>query len=381
MANKRRQWGQIKTLTPSGRYRATYQAPDGQKYAAPHTFAARIDAEAWLTDRRREIDRDRWSPPSEDDGKTVTFGEYAGEWMAHHSSLKPKTRHEYQNYLDNFILPTFKDQRVATIKPAAVRRWHSTTLVDRATYRTRVYQLLKTIFNQAVKDELIVGNPCTIDGAATVRRKHRIRPATAEELAVIREAMPDQYRLMIALSAWCALRFGEVTELRRKDIDTVDETIRVRRGVVYIPKEGFIVGTPKSEAGMRDVPIPPHLMPEVNAHLREHVAQGAQSLLFPRKTDPTVHLAQGAFARDFDKARAAANRPDLTFHDLRHTGATWAAQVGATTAELMERLGHSSPGAAQRYQHVARGRGKEVARRLSALQLLPTSVSDEIDTP
>ena len=42
-------------------------------------------------------------------------------------------------------------------------------------------------------------------------------------------------------------------------------------------------------------------------------------------------------------ARAKAGRPDLRFHDLRHTGAVLAAATGATLAELMARLGHSTP--------------------------------------
>lgn len=44
-----------------------------------------------------------------------------------------------------------------------------------------------------------------------------------------------------------------------------------------------------------------------------------------------------------------------------------AAQTGATLAELMGRLGHSTPGAAMRYQHAAADRDAEIARRLSAL--------------
>ena len=43
------------------------------------------------------------------------------------------------------------------------------------------------------------------------------------------------------------------------------------------------------------------------------------------------------------------------------------AQTGATLAELMGRLGHSTPGAALRYQHAAQARDVEIARRLSAL--------------
>ena len=54
------------------------------------------------------------------------------------------------------------------------------------------------------------------------------------------------------------------------------------------------------------------------------------------------------------------------FHDLRHTGAVLAAlaaQSGATLAELMHRLGHTTPAAAMRYQHAAAERDREIARR------------------
>lgn len=59
--------------------------------------------------------------------------------------------------------------------------------------------------------------------------------------------------------------------------------------------------------------------------------------------------------------------PDLRFHDLRHTGAVLAAQAGATLAELMARLGHSTPGAALRYQHAAAGRDTQIAIALSRI--------------
>lgn len=69
----------------------------------------------------------------------------------------------------------------------------------------------------------------------------------------------------------------------------------------------------------------------------------------------------------FYRARQAAGRPDLRWHDLRHTGAVLAAQTGATLAELMSRLGHSTAGAAIRYQHASEERDLEIARRLSAM--------------
>jgi integrase len=65
------------------------------------------------------------------------------------------------------------------------------------------------------------------------------------------------------------------------------------------------------------------------------------------------------------KARVAAGRPDLRVHDLRHAGAVLAAKSGATLAELMARIGHSTPQSALRYQHAARGRDAVIAARMS----------------
>lgn len=56
----------------------------------------------------------------------------------------------------------------------------------------------------------------------------------------------------------------------------------------------------------------------------------------------------------FEAARAKIGRPDLRFHDLRAEGATLAARVGATVAELQARLGHATPNMAMKYQRVRR---------------------------
>ncbi len=115
-----------------------------------------------------------------------------------------------------------------------------------------------------------------------------------------------------------------------------------------------------------DVAIPPHIVPAVKRHLTEHVGKPPDSLLFPAKSGE--HLQPSTLYRHFYKARAKAKRPDLRFHDLRHSGAVMAAQTGATLAELMARLGHSTPQAAMRYQHAAQGRARQIAEALSKLQ-------------
>lgn len=96
-----------------------------------------------------------------------------------------------------------------------------------------------------------------------------------------------------------------------------------------------------------------------------NVAQVAESLGLHPETVRTM-------------ARKAAGRPDLRPHDLRHTGVVLAAQTGATLAELMARLGHSTPAAAMRYQHAAADRDRLIADALSQLAALgETGTSSE----
>jgi integrase len=319
-----------------------------------------------LTDRRREIDRELWSPASgQEERPSAPFGEYAEAWI-HQRGIKDRTREHYRKLLKMRILPTFSDVDLREITPAAVRRWYATTAVGTPTMRAHAYSLLRAIMQTALADDLIDSNPCRIAGASSARRVHKIRPATLGELEAITKAMPDAYQAFVLMAAWLAMRYGELTELRRKDVDLGDEVVRVRRAVVRVDDE-FRVTTPKSDASARDISVPPHLVPAIEDHLRKHVRPGREALLFPSVGDPDRHLAPSALYRMFYKARNAAGRPDMRFHDLRHTGAVLAASTGATLAELMQRLGHSTAGAALRYQHAAHGRDREIAALLSKL--------------
>jgi len=359
---RRRGFGAIRKL-PSGRWQASYVGPDTIRHQAPVTFETSEDAEGWLTDRRREIKNEDWTPPRSK--RAVTFGDHAERWLTNRK-LKPRTRYHYRKLLDAKILPTFKNVALKHMTADLIDDWHYRMGESTPTSRAHAYGLLRTILGDAVQRRLIDYNPCHIRGAGNSKRVKQIEPATLPEIEALTKAMPERYQLMILLAAWCGLRFGEITELRRKDVDTTHGVVKVRRAVVRVDGE-FVVGTPKSDAGTRDVTIPPHLLPIVRAHLASNITGGRDGLLFPAAGDPSKHLAPATLYRVFYKAREAAGRPDLRFHDLRHTGAVLAASTGASLAELMARLGHSTAGAAMRYQHAAQDRDRVIAEALSNL--------------
>lgn len=350
---------------PSGRYRAMYRGPDGRRYSAPKTFLTEKDARGWLSLRQSEIIRKSWAPPEADETPRpkLTLKAYADQWLEHRD-LKQRTYEHYRSLLDEKILPKLGPLPIASITVDDVRAWHAKLDKKSPTARAHAYGLLRTIMGTAASDGKIAVNPCVIRGAGSAKRVHKIRPASLDEIETITAEMPEQYRAMVLLAAWCALRFGELTELRRRDLDLSEEIVRVERAVVRTD-DGFQVTTPKSEAGIRDVAIPPHLLPVLKDHLERFVADQPDALLFPAAHGG--HLAPATLYRRFYTARAKANRPDLRWHDLRHSGAVLAAATGATLAELMARLGHSTPAAAMRYQHRAKGRDREIAALLSKL--------------
>lgn len=348
---------------PSGNHRAMYYGPDGLRHTAPTTFQTKQDARAWLSLQQADIIREKWAPPGATQAQAQTLAEYAVPWLAQRH-LKPRTREHYDRLLHKLILPGLGAATLPAISATRVRAWHSGLGTKTPTMTAHAYALLRTILNGAVADELITANPCRVRGAGNSKRVHKVQPATVAEIAVIAAAMPEKYQVLVLLAAWCGLRFGELTELRRKDIDLNNGLLHVRRGVVRVHGEA-VVGTPKSSAGIRDVAVPPHLLPGLGQHLADYAQPGRDGLLFPAAHGG--HLSPTSLYSVYYPARRAAGRPDLRWHDLRHTGAVLAAATGASLAELMARLGHSTVGASLKYQHAAQGRDAQIAVALSAL--------------
>lgn len=207
-----------------------------------------------------------------------TLRAYGDKWPEDRKTrgreLRPTTRQQYRMLVDTYIYPTFGDEPLDRISADDVNQWYALA-PGKETIRAQTYSLLRTIFTSAASEPphpLIPYNPAHIRGAGNTKRLHKVRLASQEELAAIVEELPDRYQLMALLAAWCAMRFGELTELRRGDIDLRTNRVNIRRGVVRVDGK-FIVGPPNSDAGVRDVAIPPHLLPIVKAHLKNHVSR------------------------------------------------------------------------------------------------------------
>jgi len=395
---------------PSGRVRARYTGPDGALHSAPVTFDTVLDAEAWLADERRLISGGTWTSPAArqrvaravvavaEATKMPTFTTYATAWIAERKvrgkPLAPRTRDHYSQLLEDYLAPTFGKQPIDEITPGAVNLWYDSfkpkrkkshgTKTEGDTARAHTYSLARAIMNTAVSAHgPLVGqvNPFAVRGGGSSPSRKRDEVATAEQLNIILATIRPEWRALILIGTWCGLRYSEIVALRRTDIDLTNQIIRVRHAVSRSRIEGVGIKDPKSDAGVRDIHIPDHALKGIKTHLRTYVS-GRNGLLFPNSTGD--YLAPATFyggrtrkvkgkrvkvysANGWYAARSAAGCPELHFHDLRATGATLMAQLGATEAEIQAFLGDSTPHAAQRYVRAAQSRMKKLAEKMSDL--------------
>jgi integrase len=358
----RRRFGKVRVL-PSGRYQASYLGADGLRRTAARTFETEDQADDWLIQRQAELLRGDWNDPNR--GK-VALAVYGREWIDDRHELRPRTAELYHYLFDRYVEEKLGHLYLSDIDPQRVRQWRSQLVKAgvSATMTAKAYRLLRAILMTATDDELIPRNPCRIKAGGKEPRAER-PVLTVRQVFQIAELVPTRFRAMILVTTFASLRFGEVTALRRVDVDTMAGTVSVRQTYTEVKGEGLILGPPKSRAGYRTVALPSMMMPDLLAHLDEYVRPDPDALVFTGPKGAPVRRGNFHSLMGWVEARAKIGVPGLHFHDLRYTGNTLAAGAGVSTKDLMARMGHDSVEAALIYQHATSAADQAVASKLN----------------
>jgi len=358
----------------SGRYQASYWH-EGKRHIAPTTFRAKADADAWLARVRTDIGLGRWIDAN---ASRERFGDYARQWLGDRHDLRPRTRELYESELRRHVLPAFGKLALSQVTTAKVRTWNAELAGRAPVTAAKCYRLLRAILATAVDDGKLHSNPCTIKRAGLERAPERRIP-TLDQLDALASALPERYRALVYTAAYAGLRFGECSALRRERVDLVHGTIAVTEQAQRVSGQGRIIGLPKSDAGKRTVAMPGALVSMLEDHLTRFVDPEPAALVFTGEHG--APLERSNWSTRFAKARKAAELEEVRFHDLRHLAGTMAAQTGATTRELMARLGHSSPRAALTYQHATAERDHAIAAGLDLLIAAARPAGRPVESP
>lgn len=243
-------------------------------------------------------------------------------------NLKPKTSESYAR-LHALLSPILGALELASITPDHIQA-AIVSIEDNAGSRQAqlAFTLLRASFARAVRSKHLQESPVdAIDKPKHHSAKGRaIRGTDWELLQPIILAQPA-----FALAAFAGLRRGELLGLLREDIDLAAGIIHVRRQLVRVGGR-LVSSSPKSEAGIRDVPILPELLP---------VLQSTCRLLHPKAR--VVPIAPETLDHRWRAAQETAEiEHPYRLHDLRHTYATRLIAAGCNINAVQYLLGHSS---------------------------------------
>lgn len=336
---------------PSGLWQATIRLPDGKRRTRTDPLKGVV--KRWAEESEAALRRGEWADPQ--DGR-ITLAQWWTKW-SRTRVIERATRDRDLSHWRVHVEPRWGSVKLGAITAWDVEGW----LADMsraevgATTRAQAFRLLRHMMSAAAHHKLIATDPTATVKAPSIPR-HVDRFLTEPEFYALWSVLhTDQDRGLIALMTLAGLRWAEAAGIwgERIHLGTPQPWLTV---VEVKRRDGSTKPHPKSEAGMRDVPIAPMLAEALRA-------VWTAGPLFP--TVSYTNWRRRVFVPAVKVAGLAAPLP--TPHDLRHTFGSWLAQRGVAPIDIMTTMGHTSLRATERYLHAGGGRLGRVAGALEAV--------------
>lgn len=205
---------------------------------------------------------------------------------------------------------------------------------------------MKILFEDAVDNEIIVRNPVTKSVKCTQGKKSEEKTALTvnEQIAFLKSAKDSSYFLQYSFVLQTGIRIGELVALKWSDIDFENRILRISRTTNQIDGE-WIVGTPKSKAGEREIPLTNEAISILNKIKENRKSNDVVPIQYhdfvftSKKGTPIDNASYNSALR---KICEKAEIPHISMHTLRHTFATRCIEAGMQPKVLQSILGHSS---------------------------------------
>jgi integrase len=290
---------------------------------------AQAELAAILTDARRGEIPD----PSDRSGKS--FGDAVAEWLRYVEDEKGRrasTVRDYRNTAESALQPEFgSEMPLEAITEARIDGYRQRLLAEGKLSRRTVQKrmvVLGGILKRAKAVKWIQEDPTEEVEKVSLSRSPEFNVLSAVQAEAVARKAPAPFSAAINVAGYTGLRAGELRALRWRDVNFAGSSIRVQRN---LPTGGEL-GAPKSGRG-RSVPLMDDAARELDALSRREQFTGPEDVVFCDEVGRMV--AEDAFRKALYAAMEAAGvdrkafpaKEGFTFHDLRHTFGTMAAQV------------------------------------------------------
>jgi integrase len=285
-----------KRISKSGKPRYTAYYVDLKRHQrSAGTYSTKKRADLAWQDAEAEIRKGRVGDPAR--GRQ-TFRQYVEQtWLPNHE-IEVSTREAYTYSIFKHLMPEFGSMRMVDVLPEHVRAWVARLKDDGVTAATIRYNkiILSAIFTTAMDDQVTFLHPCKGVRTPPVPRKP-LRIITPEEFNLLYESLPEpDYRLLVETEIESGLRWGELTELRVRDLDPA-RLLTVSRAVVeinpkYHPTGGrFLVKDYPKDREYRRFKLSERIVDKLKTHVQSNGLRADDLLFAMRKQDePMVPL-------------------------------------------------------------------------------------------
>jgi integrase len=328
---------------------ADYFDQHGQRHRK--AFSTKKAAAAWLVEAQGEIARGVHTP----ERQSITVHEAALLWLRRGEveGLERGTLVSYERVARLHIGPSkIGNVKLALLATPLIEEWRDQLVATHSRHLARrVLDTLKAILNEAQRRGLVGQNaalPVRIDTKKRDQQKLEIghgipgKREIQQILAALSEARWVRYRPLFVTAIFTGMRASELRGLSWSAVDFARKTITVRQRA----DEWGTLGSPKSHAGQRTIPMSPTVLNTLRKW-KAACPEGESDLVFPNtrgKVEPLTNLTYRIW-RPLQRAIGLVDEtgePLFNFHALRHFAASLWIELGFSPKRLQALLGHSS---------------------------------------
>lgn len=322
-------------LEETGRWRARYYGPDGKRHC--RNFATRTEARNFLATQQSDKLRGNWTDPA---GNKIRFAKWATQWLKGRHRWGEQARAKNLSLYRNHLEPFFGNTTLGRITALDAQEWIA-QLVDKdlspATIRS-CWQLFSGIMRSAQASKLISDAPIgrdIVDLPEIVRKPERF--LTEIEVEMLVSVMKPHARALVLTAAYTGCRFQELAGLRSQHLDLDKGKLHVRGVLERTKGDVRYKSQAKTKASWRTISLPPFLVDVLEEHVK---IKPESEWIFYGKFGGV--LRDSNVRRVLKSAIKRSGIAPLTFHDLRHTHASWLIRDGVQPLAVSRRLGHKS---------------------------------------
>jgi len=300
------------------------------------------------------------------------------------TNLRPTTMANYKYMYNKFVRGSFGKKKIVEVKYSDVLQFYNHLVTEcglKIETVDNVHSTLHPAFQLAVRDSLIRKNPT--DGVMATLKKGRTKLNTTRHALTL-----EQQRTFMNYIAespffceWLSLftvmlgtgcRVGELVGLRWQDLDFDKKIISINHSLTYYPQDGeekkrtcvFAVSLPKTEAGIRTIPMLPQVEEALLEQKKQNALEGRVSetidgmtdfifltgnnrVITPRQINDVIkRIIKACNEAEAEKA-AKENRepvvvPNFSNHHLRHTFCTRFCESEPNAKVVQAVMGHAN---------------------------------------